>query len=505
MPTNKKNNLLESENKSRAPVVVVLGHVDHGKSSLLEAIRRDFVITAKEAGGITQHIGAYEVEHENKSITFIDTPGHEAFSAMRSRGAKLADIAILVVAADEGVKSQTREAILHAKSAGIPLIVAINKIDKPEAMPHKVKTELAKEDVLVEDMGGKIPAVEVSAKTGQGIKELLDIILLVSEMENLTARFEGPAEGTVVEAYLDSKRGPTATLLVSNGLLKRGDIVATPSTLGKARILEDFQGKAISEAGPSKPAVILGFEDVPQVGEEFKVFENMELASKWHQKKEAKRRYEPVSEVIDPNKKIFNIIVKADVKGSLEAILSMLKNSPQENIVLHVVEAEVGEVTDGDVKLAKGAGAAIVAFRVKISPAAKRLAENQGVVIATFDVIYELLQKVRQLMSQSIEPEKIRRDVGKLKVLVVFMTEKNRQIIGGRVLEGEVRRGFNLEIIRQDEVVGQGKVLNLQENKKDIEKAQKGQEVGILFEGDTKIQEGDLLVFFVKEQQKIII
>lgn len=487
--------------RTRPPVVVVLGHVDHGKTSLLDYIRKTNV-TSRESGGITQHVGAYEVIHNDKKITFLDTPGHEAFSAMRSRGAKVADIAILVVAADEGVKPQTKEAIAHAKSSGIPIIVAINKIDKPEAVSQKVKTELAKEDVVVESMGGQVPAVEVSAKTGQGINELLDLVLLVAEMEDLRARTEGPAEGTVIEAYLDAQRGPTATLLVANGILHLDDIVGTASAMGKVKILENFQNQAISEATPATPSVVVGFDEVPQVGEKFKVFPDMESAKVYRQKKEAKTKIEPGA-VMEPGKKIFNIILKADVRGSLEAIEGMLQGLPQDNIFLRIIEEGVGDITDGDVQLARGAKAAVIGFRVKITPQAIKLAENQGVPIKTFDVIYELLQGVRQLMEQGFKPEKVRRDVGKMKVLVVFMTEKSRQIVGGRVMEGELRKGLYLEVMRQGEMVGRGRILSLQENKKDIEKAKKGQEVGILYEGEVRIQEGDELIFYVEEQRKV--
>jgi len=264
----------------RPPVVVVLGHVDHGKSSILEAVK-DFKITAKEAGGITQHIGAYEVEHQGKKITFIDTPGHEAFSAIRSRGAKAADIAILVVAGEEGMKPQTKEAIFHIKKAGIPFIVAINKIDKAEANPEKVKRELSQNDVLVESMGGKIPSIETSAKTGQGVEGLLELILLVAEMEELKGDVEKPGEGVVIEAYLDAQRGPTATLLLRDGVLQQGDIVGTRSTSGKVKVLEDFQGNLLEKALPSTPCIVLGFENVPQVGEKFEVYSDLELAQKY--------------------------------------------------------------------------------------------------------------------------------------------------------------------------------------------------------------------------------
>ncbi len=316
----------------RPPVVVVLGHVDHGKSSILEAIK-DLKILERESGGITQHIGAYEIEHSSASsgqaskITFIDTPGHEAFSAMRSRGAKVADIAVLVVAADEGVKPQTKEAISHIKKAGIPLIVAINKIDKPTADPQRVKRELVQEDILVEGMGGKIPSVNVSAQTKEGIEELLEVILLVAEMENLQADISKPAEGAIIEAYLDSLRGPTATLLLTNGVLEPGFIVGTPSAFGKVKSLENFQGAPIKKVYPSMPAIVFGFENVPKVGEEFKVFPDIELAKDFLQKSEKKLS---IISSAEPNQKVLNLILKADVLGSLEAIEEVLKDISEE-------------------------------------------------------------------------------------------------------------------------------------------------------------------------------
>jgi len=486
----------------RPPVVVVLGHVDHGKSSLLEAIREDFRITAKESGGITQHVGAYEVEHNGKKITFLDTPGHEAFSAIRSRGAKVADIAILVVAADEGVKEQTKEAILHAKKAGIPIIVAINKIDKPEANPEKVKRELAKEDVLVESLGGKTPSIEVSAKTKKGIDELLEMILLLAELEELKANIEKPAEGVVIEAYLDAKRGPTATLLIRDGMLKSQDIIATSSSIGRARILENFQGVPIKQATPAMPAIVVGFQQLPQVGEEFKVFPDMESALSYFEEKNrkivGKERF-----VVKEGQKILNLVLKADVQGSIEAVEYVLQQIPQEEVVLRIIESGVGDITEGDIDIARAAKALVVGFRVGITPRAKILAEQNKILLRNFDVIYELVQSMRQFIERRLEPEIVRRDLGKLKVLVIFLTEKNRQIVGGRVIEGEVQKGVSLEILRGEEVVGIGKVINLQENKKDIAQARKGQEVGILYEGEGRIAEGDILLFYKQEQRKV--
>jgi len=494
MSETKKDNLI-----SRPPVVVVLGHVDHGKSSILEAIR-DLKITEKESGGITQHIGAYEVIEKDKKITFIDTPGHEAFSAMRSRGAKVADIAVLVVAADEGVKVQTKEAISHIKKANIPLIVAINKIDKPTADPQRIKRELAKEEILVESMGGKVPSVEVSAKTKQGIEDLLELILLVAEMESLKADTLKPAEGAVVEAYLDSLRGSTATLLLTNGILEPGQIVGTSSTFGKIKSLENFQGFPIKTAFPSMPVVVSGLEAVPRVGEEFKVFPGLELAKDFLQKSEKKA---PVVLSVESNQKILNLILKADVLGSLEAVEEVLKDLSQEKANLKIMKAEVGEVNENDIKLTKNTGARILAFRVKINPVAQILAEREKIKIMQFEVIYELVEATRKLMEKIIEPEIVRLELGKIKILAVFLTEKNRQILGGKVIEGEAKKGFAVEVLRNDEKVGQGRIVNLQKNKKDAEKAAKGEECGLLYEGGTKAEEGDILAIFSQEKRKI--
>ena len=484
----------------RPPVVVVLGHVDHGKSSILEAIK-DLKITEKESGGITQHIGAYEVEHRKKKITFIDTPGHEAFSAMRSRGARVADIAILVVAAEESIKPQTKEAISHIKKAGIPMIVAINKIDKPEADPERVKRDLAQNDVLVESMGGKVPQVLTSAKEKKGIDELLELILLVAEIEELRGDVKKPGEGVVVEAYLDSKRGPTATLLLRDGILKKGDIIGTRSTFGKIKILENFQGEPQENVFPSTPCIIIGFEKVPQVGEKFEVYPNVESAQKYIEKK-AKKSAEGEVFVIEGEKRVLNIILKADVQGSIEAIEEVLKGLPQEKVFLRMLKGEVGEIQEGDVRLAKDSKARIIGFRVKINSIASKLAERENIKIMTFDIIYELAQEVRQLMEKRVMSETVRNDLGKLKVLVVFLTEKNRQIVGGKMTEGEIKKGTKIEVLRRDELVGKGRLINLQKNKKDIEKAKKGEECGILYEGNVKIEEGDVLQIYTEERRK---
>jgi len=485
----------------RPPVVVILGHVDHGKTSILDYIRKTH-LAEKEAGGITQHIGAYQIEHHGKKITFIDTPGHEAFSAMRSRGAKVADIAILVVAAEESVKPQTKEAITHIKKTGIPLIVALNKIDKKEAQPEKVKEELSKNDIMVESLGGQIPSVNISAKTGQGIDNLLEMILLVAEMEELKSQPAKPASGVVIESYRDAQRGATATLLVKEGTLKNKDIVGTDSAMGRIKTMEDFQFSPLEIATPSTPVIVTGFDQVPQVGEKFFVFESFEEAQVRVAKKTAKRKEEKEVFVFDSEKKILNIILKADVQGSLEAIRESLKSIPSEEVVLRILKAEIGEINESDIKLAESARAKIIGFRVKASSTIKELAQQRKVKILLFEVIYELIQGVRELLSQLLEPEIIKKALGKVKILALFRKEKDRQIIGGKVTTGQVKKGGLIEVIREKKKVGQGKIIQLQRDKKDVEEVAKGQECGILFQGTATIEEGDVLEIYEEERKK---
>jgi len=492
---------MENKNKTtRPPIVVVLGHIDHGKSSLLEAIK-DFRITARESGGITQHIGAYQIEEKKGKITFLDTPGHEAFSQMRSRGAKIADIAVLVIDAAEGLKPQTKEVLLNIKEVNIPFIVALNKIDKPEANPEKVKGELSKEGFSVESMGGKIPSIEISAKTKKGIPELLELILLISEMEELKADLQKPAEGVVIESYLDSLRGPTATLLLTDGHLKRGDIIATSSAYVKVKNIENFQKKQIEKAFPSDPIIIFGFNRVPKVGEEFKVFADLESAEK-HIKNSNKETKTSEAIEISEGQRILNLIIKADVLGSLEAIEGILKSLPQERVVLKILKSEVGNINESDIKLALGSRATVLGFRVKTDQIIARIAEREKIRIMLFDVIYELVEDVRKLMEKIVLFQEVRIDLGKAKVLAKFLTDKNRQIIGGRVTEGEIKKGALIEVFRNEEKIGQGRMVNLQKNKKDAALIQKGEECGILFEGEIKIEEGDILAFYIEERVK---
>lgn len=484
--------------------MVVLGHVDHGKSSLLEAIK-DFKITSKESGGITQHIGAYEVNFQDKEITFIDTPGHEAFSAMRTRGASVADIAILVVDAAQSVQPQTKEAIMAIKKAQIPMIVVLNKIDLPSADPEKIKRELSKTEVLVESMGGQVPSVNVSAKEKTGINELLEMILLVADLQNLEADTKIPSEGLVIESYMDSLKGPVATVIVEKGILKEKDIIATDLALAKVKSLKNFQGKQIDKAYPSQPAIVLGFGNVPGVGEKFKTYPTIEEANAKLKREEPKREINVNVLNVDSDKKNLNVILKGDVFGSLEAIEGMLKNLPQDKIVLRILKTEVGNINESDVKLAEMSKALVVGFRVKITPGVLQLIRHdtqKKVRIKTFDVIYELIQEIRNGMEKSLEAETVRKDVGKIKALIIFFAEKNRQIVGGKITEGEIRKGVKLEVLRNDIKVGAGRIINLQRDKKDMDLLKKGDECGILFEGNVKVEAQDILVAYIEERQK---
>lgn len=490
--------------RTRPPVVVVLGHVDHGKSSLLEAIR-DFRITSKESGGITQHIGAYEVEDKDKKITFIDTPGHEAFSAMRARGAEVADIALLVVDAAQSVQPQTKEAIMAIKRAEIPMIVVINKIDLPNANQEKIKGELAKIDVVVESFGGTIPSVAVSAKEKTGIDELLEMILLVAEVQDLKSEENVPCQGLIIESFMDGAKGPVATAIIKKGVLRKKDIIATDLALAKVRSMRDFKGKEIDEAFPSQPVIILGFEKVPAVGERFKSYATEKEALEEIKKEEPKREIGNTVLDLSEGKKVVNIILKADVFGSLEAIEGMLKNLPQDKAVLRILKAEVGEINETDAKLAEMSKAEIIGFRVKISPSVVRFMRNdleKKIRVKTFEIIYEMIQDIRRGLEKSLDMETVRKDVGKLRTLLVFWAEKNRQIVGGKITEGEFKKGLKLEVVRDDQKIGTGKIVNLQKNKKDVDLLRKGDEAGILFEGNTKIEKGDTIVAYIEERKK---
>ena len=490
MPENEKTT-------KRPPIIVVVGHIDHGKSSLLEAIREDFKITQKESGGITQHLGAYEAEYKGQKMTFLDTPGHEAFSAMRSRGTVAADIAVLVVDAAEGVKDQTEEAVKFIKQSEIPMVIALNKIDKPQAVPEKVINELAKIDVVTEKLGGKIPAVKVSAKTKQGLEDLLETILLIAEMENFKADISSSARGIVLESWLDPKMGPMATLLVKNGILKQGDIVGTRSTAGKIKLIKDFQRQNIKEAYPSQPVSVLGFSKPPIAGDDFKVFPTLEEAN---EKIEKNLKKKAAAVILDSDRKVLNIILKTDVVGSGEALEEVLEDLPQEKVVLRILENKVGDIDFSDIKLAESGKAKIFGFRVKIDDKTKLFAQQRKVSYKIFNVIYDIIQEVRREMINISGMETKREDLGKMKILVLFKKSKDGQIVGGRIIEGKIENKCLLEVERGEEIIGKGFVKSLQQDKKDIPEAGKGKEVGILFKGDVELEEGDILHVYKEEK-----
>lgn len=484
---------------TRQPVVAVLGHVDHGKSSLLEAIKEEFVITKKESGGITQHIAAYEAEIKGQRITFIDTPGHEAFSAIRQRGANVADIALLVIDGAEGVKDQTKEAIKYIKTAKSPLIVVFNKKDKPGFDPEKVKPQLAKEDILVESYGGKVPSIEVSAKTKEGIAELLETIALVAEIENLKADLEARPEGVVIESSLDEKKGVLTVLLLQQGVLREGDIIATHFAFGKIKGIFDFRGEALKKALPAQPVSVLGFSSPPGVGEKFKFHATQEQAQEALKKEE---RIAPKMIDVPEGVKVFNLILKTDFLGSQEAVEGILRSIPQEKVVLRVLKSEVGSIDLNDVKLAESGSAVVFGFKTKADEAVEAFAQKQGVSIKTFDVIYELVQEARRLMAGTLELETKRTELAKFKITHLFKQKKRDQIVGGKVQDGEFTRGVKADIERDEEQIGSLKIKAIQKDKQEVGKASKGQEIGLNIESDVVLAENDVLKIFREDKTK---
>jgi translation initiation factor IF-2 len=490
--------------QSRPPIVVILGHVDHGKTTLLDTIRKTNVVT-RESGGITQHIGAYQVSHNGKLITFIDTPGHEAFCQMRSRGAKTADIAVLVVAGEEGVKPQTKEVIECVKKEEMPVIVAVNKMDNPRANFEKAIGELEKEGLVVEQRGGKIPAVKLSATVGTGVSDLLEMILLVAEMEELKADISKPATGVVVESYMDAKRGAIATFLVLEGTLEAGQWIACGNAYGKVKGLEDYRGQRIKQATPSMPVVIMGLNEVPVVGSTFSVVEDEQSAMQKTTTKSAVNFHmqagQPNAEGIGGGKTL-NIILKTDVHGSLEAIQESLMKLELEEIGLKILKSDVGNVSEADIKLAESTDSIIIAFRVKIANDIADMAKRKKIKIRSYDIIYELFEGIKKDATKLLDPLSERESLGKLKVLAIFKREKTRMILGGKVTEGKFVNKTQIDIVRGEEKIGTGKIVQLQHNKQDIPEVEKGREAGLLFEGDAIVEEGDILECYRTEHKK---
>jgi len=492
----------ESDRKlpARAPIVTILGHVDHGKTTLLDTLRKASVASG-EAGGITQHLGTYQVRKRGKLITFIDTPGHEAFSAMRKRGVSIADIAILVVAADDGIQKQTKEVITYLKERGLPVIVAINKIDKPDANIPRVKQELAENDILIEEYGGKILCSEISAKQNIGIDSLLENIILLTDVEEFVADAKRDGLAVVLEAHLDKQKGPVATVLVRTGTLKVGQDVIAGAAFGRIRRMEDYTGKGIETAGPSVPAIVYGFHDAPQTNDVVSVASGKSAARARSQAVVTAKGFKAKSEGEDERKKL-SYILKADVQGSLEAIGQILGTIVSDEVTLEEISSDVGAVTESDVKMAAGANAVIFAFNVEPTPVAKRLAEKNEVSIETFNIIYKLVDRAKERLADLLPPETVRTDFGLLSVLAVFKTGKRDQIVGGRVSEGKILRNSQIEIRRDGEITGQGKLLNLQQNKQNVDEVGQGNECGLVFEGGEKVQVGDTLACYKEETRR---
>jgi len=488
----------------RPPVVTVMGHVDHGKTSLLDTIRRTRVASG-EAGGITQHIGAYHVETAKGTITFLDTPGHEAFTAMRARGAKVTDIVVLVVAADDGVMPQTKEAIAHAKAGNVPLVVAINKIDKPDANPERVKQELVAESVLPEEYGGDVQFVPVSAKTGQGIDDLLDAILLQAEVLELKAPKDAPAKGIVIESRLDKGRGPVATVLVHSGTLKRGDVVLAGAVFGRVRAMTDENAKPVTEAGPAIPVEIQGLSDVPLAGEEVLALGDERKAreialfrqGKFRDVKLAKQQAAKLENMFEQmgesGVKTLTLIVKADVQGSYEALQQALTKLSTDEVKVNIVHAGVGGITESDINLALASKAVVVGFNVRADGQARKLAESSGVQIRYYDIIYEAVDDVKAALSGMLAPEQKENRLGLVEVREVYRISKVGTVAGCYVLEGLVRRGAKIRVLRDNVVVHDGELDSLKRFKDDVREVKAGFECGLSIRNYNDIQQKDQL------------
>lgn len=498
---------------NRPPVVTILGHVDHGKTSLLDAVRQTDV-AAGEAGGITQHIGAYQVEKKGRTITFLDTPGHAAFTAMRARGAQGADIVILVVAADDGVMPQTREAIAHAKAARVPIIVALNKIDKPNANPDRVKQQLAELELVPDDWGGNTMVVPVSAKQKQGIDDLLEGILLVADNANIKANPSGKVIGTVIEAEVDKSKGTIATLLVQNGTLESGSIVVAGKSYGRLKAITDYKGKPVKKAAPSTPVVALGLNDVPAAGDVFRVVDSEREAraivgerieaekSQSHTKKKVSLE-DLFASVQSGETKELNLIVKADVQGSLEPLVVELEKLGRGEIGLKILHAEAGNIGENDVMLASASKALIVGFNVQADVAARRLAEAEGVSIRLYEIIYRMTEDIEKALKGMLEPDLVEKVIGRATVLAVFPASKLGRVAGCRVTEGELRRNSKVRLFRGTDLVFEGEMASLRHEKEDVREIRTGFECGVGFKNFHDIQVSDQLVCYVIEKKEI--
>jgi len=514
---------------SRAPVVTVMGHVDHGKTKLLDAIRETDVVST-ESGGITQHIGAYQVEIRPKGgsksrgrgtdrgiprqarddfatrkITFLDTPGHEAFSAMRAHGANITDVVVLVVAANDGVKPQTVEAANHAKEAKVPIIVAINKIDLPDADIEKTKRQLADIKLVPEEWGGETELVEVSAKTGQNVEHLLEMILLVADLEELKADPDLPGSGVVIESHMQAGRGPIATVLVQEGTLRLGDPVVIGRTYGKVRIMENYLGKKVKEAIPSTPVRIAGLQDLPNFGDRFLVVSNEKEAREMTKAKSITRKVISITELSNDIKegkvKELKIVLKTDVAGSLEAIKNSLENISTKEVKINVIHEGVGDISESDINMAVASSALVIGFRIKADADVMNLARRENIKISIYDIIYQLIDDLSAALSGLLEPEVVQTEVGRLEVLAVFRVTRNKKIVGGKVTTGKLENNAEVRIVRSKDMIGEGKIVSLEQNKKETSEVLEGFECGVKIATPTKILVGDILEAYKKEER----
>jgi len=492
----------------RPPIVTVMGHVDHGKTAILDAIRKTDVV-AGEAGGITQGIGAYQVEHSGKKITFLDTPGHEAFTAMRARGAQITDIVVLVVAADEGVKPTTIEAIAHAKEAGVPILVAINKADKEGADADRVKGELAQHDLQAEEWGGKTPVVLCSAKTGLGINDLLDNILILAEIAELKANADRFAVATVIESHLDPSLGPVASLVVNAGTLRIGDIIVCGTTSGKVKSMDDARGSQLEVISPSGAVRVAGLSEVPETGDILQVVKDEQEARKLHmdmvQAAELRKKRgigDLMSRLSEGKLTALKIVLKADSQGSLEAIENALKNiKTDQKVVPKIIHSAVGGITESDVMMAAASDGIVVGFTVTVSTHVERISINQGVKVLLYDIIYELLDEVTGLLAGLVEPEEQEVITGHVEVKGVFFRKKAEQVIGGVVTDGIIKR-VSFRVLRGGEEVGTGRITSVRRVDKDIKEAKEGSECGLRIDSSVMIEEGDVIETYVREFKK---
>ncbi|MDK1028281.1 MAG: translation initiation factor IF-2 [Anaerolineae bacterium] len=500
----------ESKLVDRAPVVTILGHVDHGKTSLLDVVRQSNVAEG-EAGGITQHISAYQVEMKGHMISFLDTPGHAAFTAMRARGAQGADIVILVVAADDGVMPQTKEAISHAKAAQVPIIVALNKIDKANANPENVKKQLADLDLVPDDWGGNTMVIPVSAKLKEGIDDLLEAILLVAENTDIRANPDGTIIGTVIEAEMDKTKGTVTTLLVQNGSLKVGDIVVAGTSYGRIRALFDFQGKPIEKAGPSTPVGVLGFNRVPEAGNLFQVVakgkEARELVAERIEEQKGGGQATKSTSLEDlfaaykaGKAKELSLIIKADVQGSLEPIVSELEKLGKSEIRIRVLHADTGNISENDIMLAAASKAIVIGFNVQSDVPARKLASNEGVSIRLYDIIYRITEDIEKSLKGMLDPVIAEKEIGRAEVLAVFPISKVGKIAGCRVRDGELRRNAKVRLLRGKDIVFEGEMSSLKQEKKDVNEIRSGFECGVGLKNFHDIKEGDELVCYILEE-----